>query len=68
MAVPSQKINDRFDRVAMTERAPVLALLGMRRNHVVPQSVRVVVGAKSRIDDVNVFVLAQLLFDFRPLE
>jgi hypothetical protein len=30
--------------------------------------VRVIVGTQPRVDDINMFMLAQLLFDIRPLE
>src|SRR5688500_19235175 len=52
----------------MAEGAPVLPFFGVWRNDVIPQTVRVVVGAQPRVYDVNMLVLPQLLFDVRPFE
>src|SRR5215831_2779175 len=63
-----EEIDDRFHGVPVSEGAPILPLLGVRRNYVVPQPMGMIVGAQARINDVNVLVLAQLLFDLRPFE
>ena len=52
----------------MPESAPVLPLLGVRRNHVVPQTMGVIVRPQARVDDVNMLVLAQLLFNLGPFK
>ena len=52
----------------MAEAAPLLAFFGVRRNDIVPQPVRVIVRSQPSVDNVNMFMLAQLLFDVGPLE
>jgi hypothetical protein len=52
----------------MPERTPLLSLFGVRWNHVVPKPMRVIVGTQTRIDNINMLVLAQLFFDVGPFE
>ncbi len=54
--------------MAMAQRSPLLPFLGMRRNYVVPQSMRVVVRTEPGVDDVNMLVFPQLFFNLGPLE
>src|SRR5690348_1181035 len=68
MAVALQKINDRLHRMAMAERTPVLTLFGVRRDDIVPKPVRMIVRAEASVNDIDMFVLAQFLFDLRPFE
>src|SRR5207237_9820045 len=68
MAVPFQKIDDRFHRVPVPERTPILPFFRVRRNHIIPEPMSMVVRTEPSIDHVNMFVLAELFLDVRPLE
>ena len=68
VSVAFEKINDRLNSVTVPKSPPVLALLGVRRDNVIPQTVRVVVGAEPRVDDVDMLVFTQLLLNLAPFE
>src|ERR671924_22791 len=68
VAVTLQEANDRFDCMAVSKRAPILSFFGMGRDNIVPESMRMIVRSEPRVDDVNMFVFAQLFFDVGPLK
>jgi hypothetical protein len=50
VAVALQEVNDRFDRVPVSERAPILSFFSVRRDNIVPESMRMIVRSQPRVN------------------